>query len=54
LPIPKIRKIAQIEIEDNYLQIKEEVMAILESEMERIYDTTELAHLLVARDEYNC
>ncbi|TAN15092.1 MAG: conjugal transfer protein TraG [Chitinophagaceae bacterium] len=51
LPIPKIRKITQSEIEDNYLQIKEEVMAIVESEMERIYDTPELAHLLVAREE---
>jgi hypothetical protein len=51
LPIPKVRKITQTEIEDNYLQIKEEVMAIVESEMERIYDTPELAHLLVARDE---
>jgi hypothetical protein len=51
VPIPKIRKITQSEIEENYLQIKEEVMAIIESEMERIYDTPELAHLLVAREE---
>src|SRR5690625_101162 len=50
-PIPKIRKITQTEIEDNYLQIKEEVRTIVESEMERIYDTPELAHLLVAREE---
>lgn len=51
LPIPKIRNITQVEIEDNYLQIKEEIMAIIESEMERIYDTPELAHLLVAKEE---
>lgn len=51
LPIPKIRNITQVEIEDNYLQIKEEVMAIVESEMQRIYDTPELAHLLVARGD---
>lgn len=51
LPIPNIRKISQTEIEDNYLQIKEEVMVIIESEMERIYDTPELAHLLVAKEE---
>lgn len=51
LPIPKIRKITQVEIEENYLQIKEEVMAIVESEMERIYDTPELAYLLVVREE---
>lgn len=49
-PIPKIRKITQAEIEDNYLQIKEEVLAIIESETERIYDSPELAHLLVTRE----
>jgi hypothetical protein len=38
-------------MEDNYFQIKEEIMAIIESDMERIYDTPELAHLLVSRDD---
>jgi hypothetical protein len=51
VPIPNIRNITPAEIEDNYLRIKDEVAAIIESEMERIYDTPELAHLLVARDE---
>ena len=50
-PIPKIRNITQQEIEDNYFQIKEEIMAIIESEMERIYDTPELAYLLVVREK---
>jgi len=51
VPIPKVREITQAEIDDNYLRIKDEVMAIIEEEMERIYDTPELAHLLVVRDE---
>lgn len=51
LPIPKIREITQKEVEDNYKQIKDEVAEIIEMEMERIYDTPELAHLLVVRDE---
>lgn len=50
-PIPPIRKIDQAEIEDNYMRIKSEVVGIVEAEMERIYDTPELAHLLVAREE---
>ncbi|RPD42963.1 conjugal transfer protein MobC [Chitinophaga barathri] len=51
LPIPKIRDITPAEIETNYLRIKDEVASIVETEMERIYDTPELAHLLVVRDE---
>jgi len=51
VPIPKIREISQAEIDENYIRIKQEVIAIIDSEMERIYDTPELAHLLVVRDE---
>ncbi len=51
MPIPKIREITQREIDENYLRIKDEVAMIIETEMERIYDTPELAHLLVAREE---
>jgi len=51
LPIPKIREISQKEVDENYKQIKDEVAEIIELEMERIYDTPELAHLLVVRDE---
>ncbi|WP_240613078.1 type IV secretory system conjugative DNA transfer family protein [Chitinophaga parva] len=51
VPIPKVRDITQKEVEENYLRIKEEVQMIIETEMERIYDTPELSHLLVARNE---
>lgn len=51
VPIPKVRDITPAEVEENYNRIKEEVAMIIETEMERIYDTPELAHLLVARDE---
>lgn len=51
VPIPKIRDISQEEIDDNYNRIKDEVAMIVETEMERIYDTPELAHLLVARED---
>ncbi len=50
-PIPKIKNISSSEIEENYRRIKEEVFAIIDSEMERIYDTPELAGLLVNKDE---
>lgn len=49
--IPKPRNVSQKDIEDNYLQIKDEVAAIIDQEMERIYNTPELAHLLVARND---
>lgn len=51
VPIPKVREITQAEIEENYIRIKQEVVAIIDTEMERIYDTPELAHLLVVKDE---
>jgi hypothetical protein len=50
VPIPKPRIVTQKEIEENYLRIKDEVAAIIEEEMERIYDTPELAHLLIVRE----
>lgn len=51
VPIPKPKTVTPEEIEDNYLRIKDEVAAIIGEEMERIYNTPELAHLLVSRDE---
>jgi hypothetical protein len=51
VPIPKVRNITQAEIDENYLRIKDEVAEIISLEMERIYDTPELAHLLVARED---
>jgi len=51
VPIPKPGKVTQTEIDGNYQRIKDEVAAIIEEEMERIYDTPELAHLLISRAE---
>jgi len=51
VPIPKIRKITPQEVDDNYQRIKDEIREIIETEMERIYDSPELAHLLIARNE---
>ncbi len=50
VPIPKPRHVSAKEIEENYLSIKEDVLMIIESEMERIYETPELAHLLITRE----
>lgn len=49
--ISAIRNITPAQVEENYRRIKEEVFAIVESEMERIYDTPELAELLVTKSE---
>lgn len=51
IPIPKKRKVTQAEVDENYRRIKEDVARIIDEEMDRIYDSPELAHLLVARDE---
>lgn len=50
VPIPKPRVVTAKEIEENYLRIKEDIVMIIESEMERIYETPELAHLLITRE----
>lgn len=49
--IPKVRNITSAEVEDNYHRIKNEISGIIENEMERIYETPELAHLLIAHDD---
>lgn len=51
VPIPKPRNVSAAEVDENYKKIKEEVMMIIEEEMERIYETPELAHLLVSRND---
>lgn len=51
VPIPKVRDITQAQIEENYNKIREEVIGIIETEMERIYETPDLAHLLVERGQ---
>lgn len=51
IPIPKIRDVSSAEVEENYNRIKDEVFSLIDTEMDRIYDTPELAHLLVAKSE---
>ena len=46
-PIPKVREITQEEVEENYGSIKREVEEIIREEMERVFDTPELGHLII-------
>ncbi|SFU20108.1 Type IV secretory system Conjugative DNA transfer [Algoriphagus locisalis] len=46
-PIPKAREITQEEVEENYRRIKREVEEIIRVEMERVFDTPELGHLII-------
>ncbi|WP_200979889.1 conjugal transfer protein MobC [Echinicola sp. 20G] len=48
-PIPKVRDLATSEVEENYRQVKKEVQEIIKVEMNRIYDTPSLKHLLVGK-----
>ncbi|WP_057938857.1 conjugal transfer protein MobC [Algoriphagus resistens] len=45
--IPKVREITQEEVEENYRSIKREVEEIIRMEMERVFDTPELGHLIL-------
>ena len=49
-PIPDVRELSPGEVEDNYRQIKQEVREIIEREMERIYNSPELGHLIIEDD----
>ncbi|WP_057937876.1 conjugal transfer protein MobC [Algoriphagus resistens] len=46
-PIPKVREITQEEVEENYRSIKRDVEEIIRVEMERVFDTPELGHLII-------
>lgn len=46
-PIPKVRDITKDEVEENYRSIKREVEEIIRVEMERVFDTPELGHLII-------
>lgn len=46
-PIPKVREITQEEVEENYRSIKRDVEEIIRMEMERVFDTPELGHLII-------
>nr|WP_184494448.1 conjugal transfer protein MobC [Algoriphagus iocasae] len=45
--IPKVRDITQEEVEQNYRRIKTEVAEIVRMEMERVFDTPGLGHLII-------
>lgn len=45
--IPVIREVSPQIILDNYLQVKEDIQFLIESEMERIKNNPELAHLMI-------
>ena len=46
-PIPKVREISQEQVEENYRKIKRDVEEIIRIEMERVFDTPELGHLII-------
>ncbi len=48
--LPEISNVSQREILNNYLQIKEDVQGILQTELERMLDTPELTDLIIRRD----
>lgn len=47
VPIPKVRDILPEEILENYHRIKRDVEEIIREEMERVFDTPELGHLII-------
>ncbi|WP_026968215.1 conjugal transfer protein MobC [Algoriphagus terrigena] len=46
-PIPKVRDLSTGEVDDNYRKIKRDVEEIVRTEMERVFDTPELGHLIL-------
>lgn len=50
-PIPAVREISIQLVEDNYKNIKLDIAEILETELDRIYNTPKLNHLLFDQDE---
>jgi hypothetical protein len=48
--LPVISNVSPKEILDNYLQIKKDVQAIIQSEMERMLDTPELGDLIIRKE----
>ncbi|MCF3109627.1 YWFCY domain-containing protein [Niabella sp. CC-SYL272] len=51
VPIPKPRNVTQEEIEENYLNIKDDIRELIASEMERIETDPNLAHLIIQQPE---
>ncbi|OMP80078.1 conjugal transfer protein MobC [[Flexibacter] sp. ATCC 35208] len=50
-PLPKIRDISVLEIQNNYIQIKNDIALLIESEIERIRQDPNLAHLLFVKPD---
>ncbi|GLU57331.1 hypothetical protein Dfri01_67920 [Dyadobacter frigoris] len=48
-PIPEIRKIDQSTVIRNYMQVKQDVLDIVEFEMEKIMDDPALKHLIIRK-----
>jgi len=48
-PLPEIRQVTPIEIQNNYIQIKNDVVDIIETEIERIKNDPDLSHLLFVK-----
>ncbi|PLW91081.1 MAG: conjugal transfer protein TraG, partial [Mucilaginibacter sp.] len=49
LPLPEVRKVSAGIIERNYLQIKQDVRDIIETEMERLLSDPGLSHLVIKK-----
>ena len=47
--IPVIRKLDQAMVQRNYLQIKQDVQDIIQSEIERVLNDPGLAHLVIKK-----
>ena len=48
-PLPKVRNVASLEVQSNYIRIKNEIVDLQETEIKRIKDDPELAHLLFVK-----
>jgi hypothetical protein len=46
-PLPKIRDISPLEVQNNYITIKNEIFDLVETELARIKNDPDLAHLII-------
>ncbi len=49
-PFPEVRQISQAVVQRNYLQVKQDVQDIVQSEVERVLHDPALAHLVIRRE----
>lgn len=50
-PIPKIRDVSPLEVQNNFIRIKNEVVQLIQSEIERIKNDPNLAHLIFVKED---